>query len=579
MRGYTPAFYARARQLLFTLRRGEAPGPALALALSLALNGALELMGIYGFSYDAYTHIFFADHYRRAWFSLWEPRWYGGFSVASYPPLCHQLLALLSFPLGLIPAYQLLATASAGLLTYSSYLFSKLFLGRQEGGWAALAAALLPSVGLTLNAFGQLPTILSSSLVLLAAYRLGAYLRGGGARPLLQAVLLLTLSGLAHHFTLLFFAPSALLLILIRFGGDLRRALREAALFMLLCAPLLLASLYPFISYMLSAPSWAEIPHASREQLFSSARASLPFFWGIYGFTALLLPNALALAYRKRELRALFALFLLYFLLGLGGTTPLPQLLFGPLWKLLTYDRFGFWATLLYAPFLGIMLKDGPTFVREYYLGLKGGGGSAGAPLRAAFIFGLALCFLLSSTGLALFGVAPTGPLNEQQLAQLASFLDQQGDYGYITLGLGNGRLLLSALTSAPTLDGGYNLAKSSPLLAKSGVESADAAKFFPNGYAFLSQLLANASRLGLRFVISADPSYDGLLRDAGFRLRGELMGAPPVSIWEIPEVAPLSSPSPAASAQGLLWGLVPPLLLVLLLGLLLHGPKARPAP
>ena len=45
-----------------------------------------------------YSHVFLADHYRRAWFSLWETRWYLGFSMASYPPLVHQLIALISWP-------------------------------------------------------------------------------------------------------------------------------------------------------------------------------------------------------------------------------------------------------------------------------------------------------------------------------------------------------------------------------------------------------------------------------------------------------------------------------------------------
>ena len=30
-------------------------------------------------AFDSYVHMFFADHYLRGWFDLWEPRWYGGF--------------------------------------------------------------------------------------------------------------------------------------------------------------------------------------------------------------------------------------------------------------------------------------------------------------------------------------------------------------------------------------------------------------------------------------------------------------------------------------------------------------------
>ena len=50
--------------------------------------------------YDAPIHMFFGDHYARSWFSLWDPRWYNGFNIASYPPLTHQLLALLELASG-----------------------------------------------------------------------------------------------------------------------------------------------------------------------------------------------------------------------------------------------------------------------------------------------------------------------------------------------------------------------------------------------------------------------------------------------------------------------------------------------
>jgi len=72
-----------------------------AVALALAFHWPLVAAARYRRSFDAYVHLFFADHYRRGWWSLWEPRWYTGFSVTSYPPLVHQVIALLSLPLGL----------------------------------------------------------------------------------------------------------------------------------------------------------------------------------------------------------------------------------------------------------------------------------------------------------------------------------------------------------------------------------------------------------------------------------------------------------------------------------------------
>jgi hypothetical protein len=46
---------------------------------------------------------------------------------------------------------------------------------------------------------------------------------------------------------------------------------------------------------------------------------------------------------------------LLLFSLGLGGTTPLPRLLFGANWAWLTYDRFSLWAGLALLPLAGLL--------------------------------------------------------------------------------------------------------------------------------------------------------------------------------------------------------------------------------
>src|SRR5437660_8106533 len=72
--------------------------PRLLVALTLAIvyHGWLLLSGSYTRTYDAYVHMFFADHYVRAWFNDWESRWYTGFSVTSYPPVAHQSIALVS---------------------------------------------------------------------------------------------------------------------------------------------------------------------------------------------------------------------------------------------------------------------------------------------------------------------------------------------------------------------------------------------------------------------------------------------------------------------------------------------------
>ncbi len=42
-------------------------------------------------------------------------------------------------------------------------------------------------------------------------------------------------------------------------------------------------------------------------------------------------------------------------ILGLGGTTPVGKLLLGRAYKVLTFERFTFWATLMAMPFVGLL--------------------------------------------------------------------------------------------------------------------------------------------------------------------------------------------------------------------------------
>src|SRR5688572_24736100 len=80
----------------------------LALLVSFFAHGLFILTARYRLSYDAYTHMLFADHYAADWFSLWEPRWYTGFEIVSYPPLIHQLIALFIPLIGFDAAYALI---------------------------------------------------------------------------------------------------------------------------------------------------------------------------------------------------------------------------------------------------------------------------------------------------------------------------------------------------------------------------------------------------------------------------------------------------------------------------------------
>src|SRR5215216_6808955 len=115
----------------------------LALLLAFVGHGLFILTGRYRLSYDAYTHMLFANHYAEDWFSLWETRWYTGFTVISYPPLTHQLIALLIPFLGFDRAFALVLWIVASLYPFGVYAFSRIFTGKTSASYAALASAIL----------------------------------------------------------------------------------------------------------------------------------------------------------------------------------------------------------------------------------------------------------------------------------------------------------------------------------------------------------------------------------------------------------------------------------------------------
>ncbi|NCC36350.1 MAG: hypothetical protein EOM24_30710, partial [Chloroflexia bacterium] len=123
----------------------------LALAIALAYHGALLLSGTYTHTYDAFVHIFFADHYARAWFDHWEPRWYTGFPMTSYPPGSQQSIALLSYFVGLKTGFVIVALFAVLNVTLGIYRFSKIWVSEEAAGYAALLLVFASCIAETVH--------------------------------------------------------------------------------------------------------------------------------------------------------------------------------------------------------------------------------------------------------------------------------------------------------------------------------------------------------------------------------------------------------------------------------------------
>lgn len=560
-----------------------------ALALAVLLHGGLLLSGSYRGTYDGYIHLFFADHYARGWFETWEPRWYTGFSVVSYPPAVHQLVAVWSFLVGLELGLVVVFAGAVVLLVLGVYRFALLWVSREAAGWAALLAVLSSSLAETVHVYGQVPTTLSLGFLLNALPSLRSWIVSGQRRALLVALACVAATTGAHHVTTLFGAvffagPVVVAALLHEFRSPLpdetpgrpsyvtrtnlpallATRLRRVQPAVLRCGvfgfshvTILLVVVLPYWLYSRRDPiTQTPIPHGSRANFLADHAAGLMFWLVPWGVVLLLLPFALARAWHAARW-PLGASTVLATLLGTGGTTPVPRMLLGGAFDVLTLDRFTFWATILVLPLAG-----------EVIVGLRRGAGArwlrhwfgrwTWAAVQASLVVAVVAVALVVATltGVKTFQPAPVDP------EPIAQFLakDQHHRWRYLTLGLGDQMAWVSAHTTATTVDGNYHSARRLPELTSFSVERLEGAKFRGvAGIGSLQQFLGMPERYHLKFVFSNDEFYDPLLSASGWLRVGRLENG--VVVWERADIAPLPATLPTMELPGwqrVLWGTLP---------------------
>jgi hypothetical protein len=248
----------------------------------------------------------------------------------------------------------------------------------------------------------------------------------------------------------------------------------------------------------------------------------------------------------------------------LGGTTPLPSLLFGPNWEWLTYDRFSFWCGLTLLPFAGLVFtktpKVSPTSLRY-------------GALRETFGVLSSVVFCLFA---AFSSVIIQAQPQEYDLETIARFLNQQNDR-YLTFGFGDQTAKLSVLTHAGTIDGSYFTARTMPELRRSGIGSLDGALWNPQGVKAIRPFLDRAHEWGVRWVFTAHIDYTVVMLNADWELMGKI--APGVLMWKNRNDVKTDWVSPAAQLSSdpvasIWWGVVP--LTTLVMALLLNVETTR---
>ena len=475
----------------------------MAVLVAFICHGLFILTARYRLSYDAYTHMLFANHYAQDWFSLWETRWYTGFTVVSYPPLTHQLIALFIPFLGFDKAFAFILWIVTSLYPLGIYAFSRIFTGKTSSSYAALASAVLLPIYVTAHIFGQLPFLTSTLTSLFVAASLNRFLREGGVHNFALSVALITTSMAMHHATLMV-QPLFILAVIInniflpnKHSSQWRWLLfKRLSVFCVTSIATGIAVISPFWQWGASQIMQTPIDHLSRHNFLTDPLALAIFFFPLYGPLVALIPF-LFRKWPKRFLGLLIALTIL-FLLGLGGTTPLPYILFGSAWEWLTYDRFAFWGSLTLTPFFGILFIQLKREWKNRFI-LK----PVPATLRRSFLSALVFSFF-AITALGAWFTPLVFPVQPKpiQMQPIVDFLKKgsNSQWRYLTFGFGDQFAYLNLLTRATTIDGSYHTARTLPELRQSGVGQVDTSYWALNGIALIKPILQRSGEHSVRW-------------------------------------------------------------------------------
>ncbi|HZR30328.1 MAG TPA: hypothetical protein VFA76_00575 [Terriglobales bacterium] len=523
--------------------------------LALAIHGPLLFMQLPSNSFDSNFHIFFASHYAQHWWNPWNEKWFAGFSQTTYPPLEHQWMALVSHVVGLNMAYAIVQLIGVLLLPVGIYRFSKLWVDERSASYAAIASVFVGALSFLLYEAGQLSTTIAAALFFNALPDFYDWIRSSKFRSLLKGVAISLAGAAVHHVTLVFGAilfalPVIWLAVMDRNEQPATSVVAvwaRTAVFTALTAIGTGIVLLPYWLAIIQHPiKQIPIPHASRSNLLTGGLLGINYFLVPYGALLLAFPYIFIRGGQVRRLRPLLVGFWITFILGLGGTTPMPKWLLGRAFDILTFERFTFWATLLALPFVGLLTTE---MIARYRR-------------KGALIMALGG---IGSLALALgwLPINPYKPVTGFDVKPVIQFLNRDGHdrYRYLTLGFGNELSKVGTYTVASSVDGEYNSARLLPEFTQYGTGQLTSAKYYGTaGMASLRAMLEHANRYGLKYIFVRDPYYDPLLVFAGWR-KIDTFDSGLITVWSkesVPPAHPIPSDAMPAPWQGVLWGTLP---------------------
>jgi MFS family permease len=499
-----------------------------------------------------YTHLFFAQRYKENWFSLTDQN--SALDFSTYPPLAHQIIALLSFVFPLKVSYYIVLIIFWILLSYFSTKFFFNYLKvKDEKFWLTYLFIFFSSgILVTVFVFGQLTTIVGLAFGFISLYYFSEFLKKGSLKNAFLSLLSLSLSAFSHNFSFLLIGLFYFFIVIFEWRTLLKRS--KQFILPLACAIfLILVIYYPSLTKLFSTslvPS-KEVPHWSRYPFISSI--NFERWLSIYGISIfmLALPLFLILSKTKRWKRflKLYLIAIIFFLLGLGRVTPLTKIFLG-LEYWLTYERFSLVSSIILTSFFALFIPTKVSFKKRKLNFL---------PIIFLILFvGINLEWLYHSHTLFFGNPVKTQDNKRQEITSyVLSFLNNvSSDYRYQTFGYGRPIGEIYLYSKLPTLDTDYFTGRTIHWIKDSGIDEIDQTK----DKNFLDTFMNHTNEYSVKYILTFNDFYHQYMKLYSWKLlESRSFDGKSVMIWENPnKVKEISLKKEEIGVFNYVWGILP---------------------
>jgi len=465
-----------------------------------------------------------AKHYRESWFSTFLQK-VGMIDLSTYPPLAHQLVALIPMPIEI--SYSLLTIIFYVLLSFFSAKFVTSYLKIKNKFWLTYFLVLFtPALLITTFTFGQFTTLVGLTFSFISLYYFSEFLDKGREKSLLLASFSLILTAYSHLLSFLILTIFYLFILLFRLKFVIKNLKLTLSCF-LLSFILIFPLYYPFFQ---KSVIQKEIPHWSRYPFKDESNTKR--FVNMYGITfpiSFFLPFMIISLEKNKRRRAIeiYVLGLTFLILSLGTTIPFVKI-FGSVAYWLVYERFLLTSSIIFISLFSALLPELWIILNKKKIPIY-----AVLPILWVIISYKTLLYTHS-----LFFQDPIKTHDKSVRLQSTSFIldflnNIDGEYRYQTFGYGRPIGEIYFYSKMPTLDTDYFTGRTIQWIRELGVDEIDQVR----DKELLNIFVDYATNYSVKYAITFDDFYFNYFRHRGWKLLTQRdFGGKKVAIWENPE-------------------------------------------